>query len=76
MTVFPAFGRVGFAWIAGAILYGIPNVLVNFERTKCCVSLRKTGDDLQPVPTMARCCCRPRQPAARSQLDQGDRICG
>jgi len=31
MTVFPAFGRVGFAWIAGAVLYGIPNVLANFE---------------------------------------------
>ena len=31
MTVFPAFGRVGFAWIAGSILYGIPHVLANFE---------------------------------------------
>ncbi|KQX18614.1 MULTISPECIES: class I adenylate-forming enzyme family protein [unclassified Sphingomonas] len=31
MTVFPAFGRVGFAWIAGAMLYGIPNVITNFE---------------------------------------------
>ncbi|MBN8937871.1 MAG: AMP-binding protein [Rhizobiales bacterium] len=31
MTVFPAFGRVGFAWIAGAILHGIPHVLANFE---------------------------------------------
>src|SRR5208337_1170601 len=26
MTMFPAFGRVGFAWIAGSIFYGIPNV--------------------------------------------------
>jgi acyl-CoA synthetase (AMP-forming)/AMP-acid ligase II len=31
MTVFPAFGRVGFAWILASILYGIPNVLANFE---------------------------------------------
>lgn len=31
MTVFPAFGRVGFAWILASILYGIPNVLANFD---------------------------------------------
>jgi acyl-CoA synthetase (AMP-forming)/AMP-acid ligase II len=31
MTVFPIFGRVGFAWIVGSMLYGIPNVLANFE---------------------------------------------
>ncbi len=31
MTVFPAFGRVGFAWILASILYGVPNVLANFE---------------------------------------------
>ncbi|MGD0563249.1 MAG: AMP-binding protein [Roseiarcus sp.] len=31
MTVFPAFGRVGFAWIVASIFYGIPHVLANFE---------------------------------------------
>jgi fatty-acyl-CoA synthase len=31
MTVFPIFARVGFAWVIGSVLYGIPNVLVNFE---------------------------------------------
>jgi acyl-CoA synthetase (AMP-forming)/AMP-acid ligase II len=31
MTVFPIFGRTGFAWIIGSMLYGIPNVLANFE---------------------------------------------
>jgi len=31
LTVFPMFGRVGFAWAAGAILYGIPNVIANFD---------------------------------------------
>jgi acyl-CoA synthetase (AMP-forming)/AMP-acid ligase II len=31
MTVFPIFGRTGFARIIGAMLYGVPNVLANFE---------------------------------------------
>ena len=31
MTVFPIFGRTGFAWIIGSMLYGIPNVLANFQ---------------------------------------------
>jgi fatty-acyl-CoA synthase len=31
MTVFPIFGRVGFAWIVGSMLYGVLNVLANFE---------------------------------------------
>jgi acyl-CoA synthetase (AMP-forming)/AMP-acid ligase II len=31
MTVFPIFGRTGFAWVIGAMLYGVPNVLANFE---------------------------------------------
>lgn len=54
MTVFPAFGRVGFAWIAGAILYGIPNVLANFEPNevlRLIATERVTIFNL--VPTMA-----------------------
>lgn len=31
MTVFPAFGRVGVAWILSSVMYGIPNVLANFD---------------------------------------------
>ncbi len=31
MTVFPAYGRVGFAWLGMAVMYGIRNVLTNFE---------------------------------------------
>lgn len=54
MTIFPAFGRVGFAWIAGAILHGIPNVLANFEPNevlRLISSERVTIFNL--VPTMA-----------------------
>ncbi len=54
MTVFPAFGRVGFAWIAGAVLYGIPNVLANFEPNevlRLIAAERVTIFNL--VPTMA-----------------------
>lgn len=54
MTVFPAFGRVGFAWIAASILYGIPNVLANFEPNevlRLIAAERVTIFNL--VPTMA-----------------------
>lgn len=54
MTVFPAFGRVGFAWIAGAMLYGIPHVLANFEPNdvlRLIATERVTIFNL--VPTMA-----------------------
>jgi acyl-CoA synthetase (AMP-forming)/AMP-acid ligase II len=34
MTVFPIFGRVGFAWVMGSVIYGIPNVLATFEPAK------------------------------------------
>ncbi len=54
MTVFPAFGRVGFAWIAGSIFYGIPNVLTNFEPNEV---LRLVESErvtiFNVVPTMA-----------------------
>ena len=54
MTVFPIFGRVGFAWIIGSVLYGIPNVLANFEPNEALrliASERVTIVNL--VPTMA-----------------------
>jgi acyl-CoA synthetase (AMP-forming)/AMP-acid ligase II len=31
MTVFPAFGRVGYAWLAGGLLFGARNVLTDFH---------------------------------------------
>ncbi len=31
LTVFPMFGRVGFGWAVCSVMYGIPNVLANFE---------------------------------------------
>lgn len=54
MTVFPAFGRVGFAWIAGAVLYGIPNVLANFEPNEVLRLIEQEGVTIfNLVPTMA-----------------------
>jgi acyl-CoA synthetase (AMP-forming)/AMP-acid ligase II len=54
MTVFPAFGRVGFAWIAGAVLYGIPNVLANFEPSEVLRLIEKERVTIfNLVPTMA-----------------------
>jgi fatty-acyl-CoA synthase len=31
LSVFPMYGRVGFAWAACSVMYGIRNVLVNFD---------------------------------------------
>lgn len=30
MTVFPMYGRVGFAWVAASVMYGCRNVITNF----------------------------------------------
>ena len=35
MTVFPMFGRVGFAWTLGAAIFGLKNVLMNFAPAEC-----------------------------------------
>jgi len=54
MTVFPVFGRVGFAWIIASFLYGIPNVLANFDPSQVLELIateRVTFINL--VPTMA-----------------------
>lgn len=54
LTVFPMFGRVGFAWCAAGFLYGIPNVLANFDPAavlKLIESEKVTITNL--VPTMA-----------------------
>lgn len=31
MTVFPMFGRVGFGWALGTVMYGVRNVIASFE---------------------------------------------
>ncbi len=35
LTVFPMFGRVGFAWAIAAAMTGLKNVLMNFQPTEC-----------------------------------------
>ncbi len=54
LTVFPAFGRVGFAWIAAGVLFGVRNVLMDFhpaETLRVVETERVTISNL--VPTMA-----------------------
>ena len=54
MTVFPMFGRVGVAWMITSVVFGIANVLVNFEPAtvlRFIQSERVTIMNL--VPTMA-----------------------
>lgn len=54
LTVFPAFGRVGFGWIVGSMIFGNLNVLVNFEPNEVLRLIeteRVTITNL--VPTMA-----------------------
>jgi acyl-CoA synthetase (AMP-forming)/AMP-acid ligase II len=54
LTVFPAFGRVGFAWIAAGVLFGVPNVLMDFhpaDALRLIETERVTISNL--VPTMA-----------------------
>jgi acyl-CoA synthetase (AMP-forming)/AMP-acid ligase II len=54
MTVFPIFGRVGFSWIIGSLLYGVPNVLANFEPDAVLDLLAAEGVSMvNLVPTMA-----------------------
>ena len=54
LTVFPAFGRVGFAWIAAGVMFGARNVLVDFTPAE---ALRLIDSEkitiLNLVPTMA-----------------------
>ena len=54
LTVFPAFGRVGFAWIAGSILIGARNVLMNFEPEQALQLIQEEAITISNlVPTMA-----------------------
>ena len=53
MTVFPAFGRVGFAWIAAGLTFGARNVLMDFHPAE---TLRRIESErvtlMNLVPTM------------------------
>ena len=49
MTLFPAFGRVGFAWILAGLMFGARNVLADFHPAQALQPDRTgKGDDLQP----------------------------
>ena len=53
MTVFPMFGRVGFAWVAGAVMYGARNVLDNFDAGRALATIAKERVTIiNLVPTM------------------------
>ena len=54
MTAFPMFGRVGVAWMLISTLYGIPNVLVNFDPVTVLRAIRSEGVTIvNLVSTMA-----------------------
>jgi len=54
MTVFPAFGRVGFAWIGAAMVYQAPNVLMNFDPVAVLRAIEaERATIVNLVPTMA-----------------------
>ncbi len=54
LTVFPIFGRVGVGWLMISVIYGIPNVLVNFEPAEVLRLIQQERVTLvNVVPTMA-----------------------
>ena len=53
MTVFPMYGRVGFAWAAGCAMYGITNVIADFEADTVLDLVEREGVTITNlVPTM------------------------
>jgi acyl-CoA synthetase (AMP-forming)/AMP-acid ligase II len=54
LTAFPVFGRVGVAWLLTSVVYGIPNVLTNFEPTQVLRLIQEQRVTIfNAVPTMA-----------------------
>lgn len=54
LTVFPVFGRVGVAWLLTSVVYGIPNVLTNFEPAQVLRLVQQERVTIfNVVPTMA-----------------------
>ena len=53
MTVFPMFGRVGFAWVAAGLYHGLTHVIVNFEPATVLRLIDEEGVTITNlVPTM------------------------
>ncbi len=53
LTVFPMFGRVGFAWAAAGMMYGIRNVIMNFDVERSLQLIEKERVTISNlVPTM------------------------
>lgn len=54
LTVFPAFGRVGIAWIVASMIHGARNVLMNFDVAETLRTIENEGVTITNlVPTMA-----------------------
>lgn len=54
LTAFPVFGRVGVAWILTSVMYGVPNVITNFEPAEVLKLIQEEGVSIfNVVPTMA-----------------------
>jgi fatty-acyl-CoA synthase len=54
LTAFPVFGRVGVAWILTSVIYGIPNVLMNFDPAEALKLIQQERVSIfNVVPTMA-----------------------
>jgi fatty-acyl-CoA synthase len=54
LTVFPVFGRVGVAWLLISAVYGIPNVITNFDPTEVLKLIEQERVSIfNVVPTMA-----------------------
>lgn len=67
MTVFPMYGRVGFAWVACGVMYGCRNVLTNFDAGQALALVASEGVTITNlVPTMgAMLLARPELDGAR-----------
>ena len=54
LTVLPMFGRIGVAWFLATVMYGIPNVLTNFEPAETLKLIQQEKVSIfNVVPTMA-----------------------
>lgn len=66
LTVFPMYGRVGFCWLSFSVMYGIRNVLMNFDADEALALIERERVTITNlVPTMgAMLLASPRLPAA------------
>lgn len=53
LTVFPMYGRVGFVWLSSSVMYGIRNVLMNFDAAQALQLIERERVTITNlVPTM------------------------